>query len=236
MTSAIRASLLLCLCLLYAVCASAQLDLSAGPQLTYPFIITRSGRTLNSGHLGAGLRLGADYAFNRQQFFPSLRLSFGENRLPLQLSGINEGALSFSVSSAMLNGCYLLTIRDRRIAFYSGVGVYRIKLRKVVPSGTDNSIVSIDSTANISTIFPAANAGVEYRGRSEGKKFYVTAGISLNYIKLPDGANTYSLHVMQDNKVVSSAASFEGHLLVPTLYLVLSYKIRKPGDGFYEED
>ncbi|XZF16588.1 hypothetical protein ACTHGU_10645 [Chitinophagaceae bacterium MMS25-I14] len=235
MVIACRIILLLLVVLTHGLPCMARFEFSGGPLLTYPVIITSAGTMLNSGHLGAGIRFGVDYNPDRGRFFPSLRLSYGQNRLPLQTDGVNQGALNFSVYSLMLNGAYAGALHERQLVFYSGLGVFNLNRRKTAPSGTENTIVSVDSSANITHFFPAADAGIEYRGITAGKRFYLTAGMCVNYVWLPDGFNTYNLEISHDNKIVSTPANFSGHLLIPTIYLAVTYKPKKQKNNWYLE-
>ena len=203
--------------------SSGQINVSAGPTLAYPELITNH-KILNSGQISAGLRVAAAWQKEDLVLFPGIEASYGGVRLPLQSSGNNVAALNMRYASLMINE-YFTPDNMNRLLLYGGIGGTYMRSKGAAPSGNETRETTIDSTANITHFFPAINLGVEYTAYTTGN-WSVIAGLCLKYTALLAGQNTYYITVSKPgNKIYDYTSSLTGNLVTPGLYLSVHYKI-----------
>ena len=230
--------ILVAVCVL--LCASdcmAQLELSTGLDLNYPILLNSNNSMLNYGQITFGIRAGVAYKPENTQFFPILNLSFGRTRLPLKQIGEDVAALNFDYLNVMLNENYVAHFTNSELYIYGGVGFSYLIRKGITVAGKDGETMhaSIDSTANISSVFPAINIGFEYNyGESAGKPLYITMGINFQYILLLADRNTYKFGIDQRTGLNYYTANLTGNMISPGFYLSLHYllSLHKKG-GMY---
>ena len=225
--------------LLSCLPCKAQFELSAGPVFSLPQILVSSGKIVDAWQIINGGSVGLDHNPKGFQFFPSCRFSLGQTQLPIQQNGTDLGALTFGYFSVMANGAYTVTVRHTgQLVLYSGIGLLSLT-EKYIPSSASSSqnlIVGIDSITNVSHIFPSANIGAEYKGKTFGKKFCWSLGLNLQYSRLVEGNNIYYLQVAglgPGATYYHEPASLSGDLFQPTIYLTLNYKPGKKANSWY---
>ena len=226
-------ALLLC----FAYRSGAQIELSSGIDMSYPFLLNASNTKLNYSQISFGLRFGIAYKPAETQFFPILDFSFGRTRLPLKQFGANVVAENFDYINLMVNENYIIRFPGSELFLYGGVGVSFLERKGVTITGSEGGTMqaTIDSTANINSAFPAMNIGMEYNyGESAGKDLYLTMGLNLQYILLLNDRNTYYISVDRGYVHTNYVGSFTGSVISPGFYIAIHYLLhRKKANNFY---
>src|SRR5690348_1210266 len=119
MTIYVRRSLSFLLFLFCSYYANAQIELSAGLDFSYPQLWTSSNTVINAGQFSAGLRGGLAWKPENILFYPSLNLSYGRARLPLQEAGKGVATINFNYLAAMLNENYVVTLSRSQLLLYA---------------------------------------------------------------------------------------------------------------------
>jgi len=203
---------------------TAQVDISAGIGIAYPELFTGS-KIINSGQISSGLHATAAWRPEDLEFFPGIGVTYGATRLPLQNAGNNVAALNLRYLSVMLNEYFVPDYGELRWLLYGGIGCSYLKSRGAAPSGNETDQTSIDSTANITHIFPAINAGMEYATYT-GANWHVSFGLYIRYNLLFEGKNDYYITVSKPgNKIHDYASSLTGHLITTGLYIAVHYNV-----------
>jgi hypothetical protein len=213
----------------------AQFELSGGLELGMPEVVTSNNNFITPGQISSGLRAGVTYRPEEVEFFPSLQLSYGNVRLPLQEHGNNVAALNFRYLNLMVNEHYALQVAGGQFLICGGIGLSYLGSNGVAPSGVQTIQTTIDSTANISKVFPAMNIGAEYHiGETEDRPLYFAVGVNVQYTMLFRNSNTYCVTVAEPgNKFYSYKSNLSGSLLSPVFYVAVHYKLRKTKTGMY---
>ena len=221
--------------LLVSFICKAQLEVSAGPEIGYPQLLSARHILINAGELSAVLHAGICYKLKKTRFFPSFNISLGRERLPLQESGNNIAALRFNSLNILLNENYTVTFSKSQLLIYAGIGLSRLTEKGVAPSGSETIQTTIDSSLNISNLFPAMNIGIEYSHfENAGKTFYLSVGLNFQYVFLYEGSNTYYVTVAEPgNKIYHYQSALSGSLICPDFYIALPYKIHKKTSSMY---
>jgi hypothetical protein len=213
------------------------LELSGGTGMGYPQVLTARHNMINAGELSAGLGTGICYKPKETRFFPSLNISLHRERLPLQVSGNNIAALRFNCLDISLNENYTVTFSKSQLLIYAGIGLSRLTEKGVAPSGNETTQTTIDSTANISTLFPALNIGFEYNpNENTDNTLYMSIGINFQYSFLYEERNNYYITVAEPgNNTYHYQSGLSGSIICPNLYIVLHYKVHKKKSSMYLE-
>ena len=216
-----------------------QFEIAAGPAINFPQIIVNSGKAADAWQLFGGGTFALSYNPKDNHFYTSLRFSPGQTQLPVEQNGSDLGALTFGYFSLMLNGNYSFTVQHtRHLVLYSGIGLLSLR-EKNIPSSASSSqnlIVSIDSITHVSHVFPGADIGIEYKGKTFGKKFCWSVGLSILYSKLAEGNNIYYLQTAGTGPGITffhERASLTGDLFQPAAYLVINYRPGKVKSSWY---
>jgi len=229
------------LCIAVLLCttgySSAQIELSSGIDMSYPFLLNSSNTRLNYDQISFGLRFGIAYKPPQTQFFPILNVSFGRTRLPIKQFDENVAALNFNYLNVMANENYIIRFPTSEIYLYGGVGFSYLMPKGITitgPGGGTKEAV-IDSTFNLSNTFPAINLGFEYNyGDATGKDLYLTMGINVQYILLLAERNTYYISIYQGTLHNSYVGNFTGNVISPGFYIAIHYLLhRKKGSSMY---
>ncbi len=211
------------------VYTNAQVEVSAGIDITYPVLMNSYNSRLNYGQLGFGMCLGVAYKPEETQFFPILKTSFGRTRLPLMEVGKNVAALNFNYLNEMLNENIVLRFRQSELFVYGGIGFSYLSAKGMKLAGPTGETIKygIDSTKDISKFFPAVNVGFEYNyGESAGKDLYLTLGLNFQYIMLLSNRNNYYFYTNEPGVgVTRHFASLSGGAIVPNFYVALHYML-----------
>ena len=222
-----------------ATTGNAQIELSSGIDMSYPLLTNSSNTklTYGQGQLSFGLRFGIAYKPPETQFFPILDVSFGRTRLPIKQFGSDVAALNFNYLNVMANENYIVHFPMSELFIYGGVG-FSYLIRKsitVTGSGSGSMEASIDSTANVNSVFPAMNIGFEYNyGESAGKDLYLTMGLNFQYILLLADRNTYYVSIYQGPVQKNYEGSFTGNLISPGFYIAIHYMLHhKKANNYY---
>lgn len=221
-------SRLLCIlfCLSFAGFADGQIELSAGIDVNYPVLLNSNNSKLNYGQFTFGMELGIAYKPEETQFFPILKPSFGRSRLPLKEFGKNVAVMDFNYINLMLNENYVVRFTKSELFLYGGIGFSYLnrKATKIMGSNGENMKLFIDSTANITKVFPAVNVGFEYNyGESAGKDIYITMGLNFQYVLLGNN-NNYFITIKEPGGIeVPYSTSISGNLISPSFYLAFHY-------------
>ena len=203
---------------------TAQVDISSGVNIAFPELFTGS-KIINSGQLSSGIHLAAAWRAEDLKFFPGIHVSYGATRLPLQNAGNNVAALDLRYLSFMLNEYFVPDYGELRWLFYGGIGGTYMKSKGAAPSGNDTRQTSIDSTTNITHLFPAINIGMEYTAFS-GENWHTSFGLCIRYNLLFSGKNDYYITVSEPgNKIYEYATTLTGNLVTPAVYVSAHYNI-----------
>lgn len=210
--------------------ANAQLEVSAGIDITYPVLLNSYNSKLHYGQLGFGLALGVAYKPEETQFFPMLKSSFGRTKLPLKEIGNNNVAvLSMNYINEMLNENFVVRFPTSELYVYGGIGfsVLSAKGFKINGPTGEQMKQGIDSTKDISKFFPAVNIGFEYNyGESAGKDLYLTLGLNFQYIMLLPNRNNYFFYTNEQGVGRTNyTASLTGGVIQPNFYIALHYML-----------
>ena len=112
-----------------------------------------------------------------------------------------------------------------RLVLNAGIGATYMNCRGAAPSGNETRQTSIDSTANITQIFPAVNLGLEYAAYKT-EHFSVGFGLSIRYNLLFEAKNNYYITVSEPgNKIYDYTTNLSGQLVTPGLYVAAHYNI-----------
>ena len=223
-----KVSVLICL-LLPAFYCKGQIELSTGIDLNYPLLLNSNNTKLNYGQISFGLRAGIAYKPAETQFFPILNLSFGRTRLPLKQFDKNVAALNFNYLNVMLNENYIVRFTNSELFIYGGVGFSYLMKKGITIAGSGGEAMKavIDSTANLSNVFPAMNIGFEYNyGESAGKDLYLTMGLNFQYILLLKNRNSYFITIDKNTGSTDYRADLTGNVISPGFYLAIHYLLR----------
>ena len=217
---------LACCLFSYAYC-HAQIELSSGIDLSYPELLNSNNSKLNYGQISFGIRVGVAYKPAETQFFPILNLSYGRTRLPLQQFGSDVAALNFNYLNTMLNENFIVHFPTSEVFIYGGIGFSYLHNAGITIGGPQGETMKavIDSTANITKVFPAMNIGFEYNyGESKGKDLYLTLGLNFQYIILLSGNNTYNISIDRPNVGYTHyTTNLQGNLISPGFYIAVHY-------------
>ena len=229
MTKYIRDGSIVFFLLLSCYC-NAQIDLSAGLHLGYPQMITGNSTMINAGEISSGLNAGIAYKPGELQFYPGLNFSYGNMWLPLQQAGVGIADLRFHTCNVMLRENFEVTLPRSQLVLHGGIGLSTLT-EKGIPISDRNSNTmhaSIDSTGNLSKVFPAMKIGAEYHhGESPGQAVYVVIGFDLQYLLLLPGRNDYFLTVSEPNASFHYQTSLTGNMICPEIYVAVHYKVRR---------
>ena len=213
--------------LLSSYYGTAQINLCAGIDLSYPEVVTHNNTIINSGQLSDGLHVGIAYRPEDLQFSPALKIAYGRTRLPLQQAGENVAALNFNYLNIMIGENFSLPFHQNELLIYGGIGIACLIEKGVAPSGNQTIVTTIDSMTNISKAFPSLNIGVDY-SIITNKSFYLSVGINLNYTLLLSGHNTYDITVTeQGNNIHHYQSSLVGNLVSPGVSVAMHHKLHK---------
>jgi hypothetical protein len=206
----------------------AQIELTSGIDMSYPFLVNSSNTMLNYGQLTFGLKVGVAYKPENTQFFPILNVSFGRTRLPLVQFNHNVAALNFNYLNVMANENFVVRFNSANELFlYGGIGFSYLMNKGITVAGAGGGTMqaAIDSTDNINNVFPAMNIGFEYiYGESTGKDLYLGMGINVQYILLLAERNTYHVTIDEPNYQFQNLnASLTGNVISPGFYIALHY-------------
>lgn len=214
----------------------AQVDVFAGAELGYPLVATPNNTLINAGHISFGMRAGIAYHPETAIFFPSLNLSYGRARLPLQQAGNGVTELRYNYTHVMLDGNFIIHSPKHTWLLYGGIGCSYLAEKGFPPHTGQALSAVIDSTANISKVFPAMNIGFEYgKNIDAGKICYLAVGVNIQYTLLLTGQNTYYMSIAEPNssKYNSQQGSLSGSLMSPAFYISLHYRLHKKKDSMY---
>jgi hypothetical protein len=215
------------LLLLVSALCKGQIELSSGIDMSYPLLLNSNNTIPNYGQISFGLRFGVAYKPENTQFFPILNVSFGRTRLPLKQFGKNVAALNMDYVNVMANENYIVRFETSELFIYGGIGFSYLTNKGITVAGPGGgaSEATIDSSDNISTVFPAMNLGFEYiYGESTGKDLYLGMGINFQYILLLPERNTYHIEVAEPNYHFQYLdASLTGNVISPGFYIALHY-------------
>jgi hypothetical protein len=214
--------------LAFGLMSHAQIVMSEGGGLCYPQVYTGQ-KIINSGLIGYGGQVGINYRPDELQFYPGLVISYGRERLPLQESGNNVGAVRFNHLSCLLSEHFIPNYSEsHQFVISGGLGFSSFTARGVAPSGNEIKQMAIDSIEGIRKFFPAVSIGLAYSfGDLDGKDFYATVEMNLQYTQLFRGYNTYYITVEEHaNIIYHYRAAFTGSVITPCVSLVLHDKIR----------
>lgn len=210
-----------------AVYCNAQIEVSSGIDLSYPELLNSNNSKLNYGQISFGIRVGVAYKPAETQFFPILNLSYGRTRLPLQQFGSDVAALNFNYLNTMLNENFIVHFPTSEVFIYGGIGFSYLHNAGITIGGPQGETMKavIDSTANITKVFPAMNIGFEYNyGESKGKDLYLTLGLNFQYIILLSGNNTYNISIDRPNVgYMHYTTNLQGNLISPGFYIAVHY-------------
>jgi hypothetical protein len=219
--------------LLYSASCDAQIEFVNSIDFGYPIMINKNNQNFWYKQFSAGLMLGVSYKPVNTQFFPTLKLAFGRLRLPLKTFGENTVDLNYNYTDLTLNGNLVLTFgqNSNTVYFLAGIGFAKLNDKGTFIAGKNGLEMTsyIDSTANISKYFPAISGGIEYvYGQSVNQPVYLCFGLSVQYIYLLSGNNTYRVKI-NGNTVNSQeiTANMEGHAITPMFYIALHYLMGK---------
>ncbi len=234
----IRRLLTITFVLLVAQDSFAQMEVSSGIDLSYPILLNPNNSKLNYGQISFGLRFGIAYKPAETQFFPILTAAFGRTRLPLKQFGQDVAFVNFDYLNVMLNENYIVRFTSSELFLYGGIGFTYLMKKGVGIAGPAGETMkaSIDSTAYLTSTFPALNIGFEYNyGESAGKDLYLTMGLNFQYILLLSDRNTYYLNVDKPGNIHDKyTASLAGNVITPGFYIAIHYllHVHKKG-GMY---
>jgi hypothetical protein len=226
------------MCLLGAAGAKAQIELSNGIEMSYPFLFNSSNSKINYGQITFGLRGGIAYKPSQTQFFPILNVSFGRTRLPLyDYNDKDVAVINFNYLGLMLNENYIVNFPQSQLYIYGGIGMTGLFRQGLGLAGKGSGAqeIHLDSTANTNRIFPALNIGFEYvYGESVNRRLYLGIGINFQYTLLLANSNTYYATVHEDAYTYNSfKASMTGNVLSPGFYIALHYMIGHKHSSMY---
>lgn len=213
----------------------AQADMAAGVDVGYPQLLTRSHTVINAGQLSAGVHATLVYRPPDLQFFPAVSCAYGRWRLPLQQDGAAVSALHFNYLDVLAEEYCAIGVARSRLLLSGGIGVVHLSDRSVAPSGGRAVVTTINAAENIHSTFPAISTGIEYEhGNHEGKLFYVTIGLQVQFIFMPAGSNNYNLTVTNPGNIIDNYhAGLAGTLITPGLYISLYYTARRKNSSIY---
>lgn len=205
--------------------SGAQIELSNNIDFGYPFLINHYNQNLNYDQISAGLRFGISYKPTNTQFFPTLNFGFGSTRLPIKQFGNNVAIGNYNYLSLILSGNFVVNVGQNTLYMLGGIGFMRFKYRRLGLSGSkaQQMEITLDSTANITKVFPTIGLGFEYvYGASVDRPYYLSMGLSFHYVYLFAGQNDYSFHVdgAQSTTLYLNGA-LTGHIIYPNLYIAL---------------
>jgi hypothetical protein len=205
-----------------------QIELSSGIDLSYPQLLNTNNTKLSYGQITFGLRFGIAYKPEDIQFFPLFTTAFGRTRLPLKQFGQDVAALNFNYINVMINENYVVhAASGNQVYIYGGIGFTHLANRGLTIAGPGGETMkeSIDSTANITTYFPAMNIGFDYvYGEATGKDLYLSMGINFQYILLENGQNTYNITVNDPKTGITHyKTDLTGNVLQPGFYIAAHY-------------
>lgn len=230
MQKLIRPIVLLIL-LFSAFYSNAQIELSSGIDVNAPVLINHYNSKLYYKQLGFGLHLGVSYKPTQTQFFPTLNFGFGLYKLPLADFDNNVACINMNYMNLILNGNFVLASEnDNTVYLIGGIGATSLKHTfPVVSGGHGIPTISIDSTGDITKLFPTVALGAEYvYGAATNKNLYLSLGLYAEYIYLFNEENNYFFTVrdpQSGSKQLSS--SLTGHIIVPNFYISLHFLLGK---------
>jgi hypothetical protein len=216
----------------------AQFEVSTGIDMSYPLLLNSNNSKVSYGQISFGPRVGLAYKPENTQFFPILNVSLGRTRLPLTDVGSNIAVLNFNYLDVMLNENFVFHFTNSEIYVYGGIGFSDLSQKgiKMAGSGGEALNATIDSTADITHVFPAMNIGFEYNyGESAGKDLYLTMGINFQYIMLLSNNNLYHISVERSAYVYDHDNVYlSGNVISPGFYLSIHYLLhRKKKQSMY---
>jgi len=225
-------------CLLFLIILSApqnsnaQIEVASGIDMSFPLLLNSNNTNLYYKQLSFGIRLELSYKPENTQFFPTFYYSLGQTILPLKQFENNVSTLAFRYENFILNGNLVVTFANNNsIYFIGGIGITNLKEKFPGVSGPNGLAMNshVDSTSNITKVFPAMSLGLEYvYGGSVNRKVYMSLGLTVQYTILFAGENNYFLTIV-DNKqrFVPIASSITGNLIVPNFNITLHYLLGK---------
>jgi hypothetical protein len=218
--------------LAFPVCSKAQIELSSGIDVNNPFLTNKYSSQLYYKQTDFGLHFGVSYKPTGTQFFPTLNFGFGLYKLPLRSFDNDVAVVNMDYLNLMLNGNYVVTFEnDNSLYLIGGIGFADLKHTYLSVTGKNSgaSQIALDSTANITTIFPAIGLGMEYvYGSAVNQNLYLSMGFYVQYIYLFDDENSYYVTVQnpQHNSQALNS-NLVGHIIVPNFYLSLHFLMGK---------
>lgn len=214
-----------------------QIELSSGIDINYPFLTNTDNTKISYGQLTFGFNIGVAWKPPETQFFPVLKSGFGRTRLPIKQFGRNVAVINCDYINEMLNENLILRFPNSQVFLYGGIGFSYLKSRGLKIAGPQGETMqsTIDSTANISKVFPAINVGFEINsGVSADKEIYLTWGFNLQSILLLQDRNTYYISVNQQGTISNYKGSLTGFVVSPGVYISFHYLLHvKKKHGFY---
>ena len=213
--------------------AFGQIEVSNAIDIGYPYVNNSYNTKLNYGQITAGLRFGVSYKPTDVQFFPTLYLSFGRTRMPLQQYEDNVMGVDMNYLNLLLNGNLVMVVNQKDNTLYAigGIGFTRLNPKGLSLAGTNAGAekVTLDSTNNITKVFPAMEIGLEYvYGSAVNSKIYISMGLNFEYAIFLTGNNNYYASVLDaQNNHLKLHGALDGYAIIPTFSLCLHYMLGK---------
>jgi len=212
--------------------SKAQIEVASGVDMSFPELLNSNNTNLYYKQLSFGVRLELSYKPENTQFFPTLYYSLGQTILPLKQFENNVSTLACRYENIILNGNLVVTFENNNSLYLiGGIGITDLKRKYPGVSGPSGLAMnsSVDSTANITKIFPAMSLGFEYvYGASVNRKVYMSLGLTVQYTILFADENSYYVTVIDAQKrFVPIVANLSGNLFVPNFNITLHYLLGK---------
>lgn len=206
----------------------AQIEVASGVDMSFPELLNTNNTNLYYKQISFGIRLELSYKPENTQFFPTFYYSLGQTILPLKQFENNVSTLAFRYENFILNGNLVVTFENNNSLYLiGGIGITDLKESFPGVSGPSGLAMNshVDSTANITKIFPAMSLGFEYvYGGSVNRKVYMSMGLTFQYTILFAGENNYYLTIIDaQHRFVPIAASLSGNLITPNFNITLHY-------------
>lgn len=222
--------------LLLQLCSYAQADIGIGGAFESPFLMNKAvgGYTHYTGVPAAKLHIS--YLPSEATFVPTLSVTIAPYILPVVRLGITDRALlmHFNTVNLMLQGRVRKSLNNNKELYYGiGVGATYMKGRSVSLSGNQSTYITVieDSADYIKAIMPQVSLNVEYRVPISSEK-PIGAGIGVNvlYSYYFERNTTWRMDVVDDKyNYYKLNPKLSGHMLNPSVYVVLYYRVGRKG-------
>lgn len=222
--------------LLTGFIASAQWDIGAGAQLSFPLMYNTEVGDYNHSLGAFGPHVTAKYYPRNMTFYPSFSASFTQVRLPL----VKESGTVVGVILQQFNAIVGANVRKRfenekELHYGLGIGVsYFSDVALEIAGNNQGNIASINAAASgrIKRWVPAVAPRIEYVfPMSHEKPLFVGIAGQVQYIYFFDDGTTYDVQVV--NKQFQSqklAARLNGHFVNPGVQLSVYYRFGNSDD------